>query len=432
MTEFGLEPSERDGWRVVVAPEGFQLWKGMPQTTLLIRDPKNRHAQDVAWFSTRPVAEMYAAERTTPQKRALAYEFSALRPLWLIDLLNPENLARILDSKKTKTAPGGGEEADIFRATTGFRISLEEQVSILRKHRGDKAVGVRPDARVGRASVSTYLDRVMANVLCRAVPSWVDGYYASATEAWVFPEAYPTQFLHEEICLCRSLHKIERSVLGVVPDYVGCQGAVSVKDGVVRKYSLSLEGIEREWHASEALRRLPAPPGMFALWDSREEKDGVVILSRSPPMPHDGWDYLLQCPSRDVMPWVARAEATLDFLKRARILHWDTRLANWLVTPEGHPLLSDFGTMRWIDEPAAPAVARRNFAEDVDLKALYIWLLAVALHRRHGPLLAHLKARVPFATLPRAVLRAADVSRILEGMLSPEFKAWQRAYFRTS
>lgn len=329
------------GYTIVNIPVGFHLWKGMRKTNLLTSDPLNYRAQQLAYFSTEPVATTYESEVSGDTKK---YEFITLKPLKLLVLLNNQNLKLILKKAiKDKYEP---EHIKAFMATTGIGMTYEQQIKYFEGIREiqlleiPKAkINIGPGAIVGttkndihRVSVHTPTDKLMAELICKITN--LDGYIAPNTPTFIVNPKYPLPYLQEEIMICKQATNIEITVGGVIPDFIGLQGYIIMdkqnnivkkyynhykykdlleRDIVMAKYSHSLEGIVKTKFI--------------------KENNNFVFISKIYDSNLE--DYLIKniekISERELELIVKRCSYIINELNKKKILHHDTHLRNFLI-----------------------------------------------------------------------------------------------------
>jgi hypothetical protein len=417
----------RSGLRYCVLPAGHRLFKGMPRTRYTVADPRNKHAAHLAWFSSHEVAATYAVERG-----GFAYEFTALRPLKLLVIHDENNLKYIYDRAAAAGVPR--DALDTFRATTGYATNLDEQAAFFEARKPGQLLVRRPPALdhtekggMGelapphRVSVGTAMDRVMAGLICRFGPSWLDGYIGFTVPTAIVLRQYPLPFLQEEVCLCTQKDNIEVSFGGEIPDALGLQGGVKLEDGRALKYFLDPAVSAREWRVSQHLAKaVPDADSYFALWESRRP-DGVL---ERVAFPEDGRAFLLRATEEQALRYVAYMLKALDALEAAGVLHWDLNPGNVLVTAEGLPRIADFGTAQFVHDPGTDPAARVQFAQHLDRRKFLASLLPFAVFRRMARVLGLLKAQMPawYASIPSRLLRPRRSFEETRAALEPFLK----------
>lgn len=348
---------------VVHIPIGFHLWKGMRKTNLLTSDPLNYRAQQLAWFSTEPVATTYESEVTGDTKK---YEFVTLKPLKLIVLLNNNNLKLIL--KKALKEKYDIEHIKSFMATTGIGMTIDEQIDYFKSIREigtnpiPKAkISIGPGAIVGtskwdihRVSVHTSTDRLMAELICKV--TGLDGYIASNTPTFIVNPKYPLLYLQEEIMICKQATNIEITIGGIIPDFIGLQGYIVIdkKEGIVKKYYNNYKYrdlLERDIVMSKHSHSLEG----IVKTKFIKEDDKFVFISKLYNSNLE--DYLIKNLSKitemELKLIVKRCTHIINELHKKRILHHDTHLRNFLIieNPEHNPgelpYTIDLGDFGW-------------------------------------------------------------------------------------
>jgi hypothetical protein len=341
------------GFTIVNIPVGFQLWKGMKKTNRLTSDPLNYRAQQLAWFSTEPVATTYESEVSGDTRK---YEFSTLKPLKLLVLLNNTNLKLIL--KKALKEKYDVEAITAFMATTGMGMTIDEQIEYFKGIREigtnpiPKAkISIGPGATVGtskwdihRVSVHTSTDRLMAQLICNI--TGLDGYIASNTPTFIINPKYPLKFLQEEIMICKQASNIEVTFGGVIPDFMGYQGYIIMDKSskVVYKHIIAKGDkhiIEREIVAS----KYNNIDGLVKTHVRKEECNEFIFMSKLYDTNLE--DYLIKnletITEEKLDNIVNRCNFIFSQLRKHKILHYDASLKNFFVI--NHKIdLGDYGT----------------------------------------------------------------------------------------
>lgn len=369
---------------IVTLPEGYRLFKGMPKASYTVRDVRNLAANHIAWFGSREVATTYSQERN-----GMVYEFIALRPLKLLVLGNTENLEYVDDRIEDP------EQRLYFRATTGYKMTVDEQEAFFRHMVGRVRNNLRrrpgePPKGYHRVSVSTYADTQMATAICAA--TGLDGYIAYETPTFLYNQLYPLETIQEEICLCSQRSAIEFVFGETIPDALGYSSYLVFEDHFVHKYlmpnSNSAATFEAEIVASQQLAK---HSHLFVTYTST---DAIDLRLTSPRQREDAESWLLReyetVTRADLQGLLDSAEAVFSVLDEERILHWDAVPRNFLIDVDGAFRLSDFGTTRVLDHNYLTLQLTPNleqqFNMQVDRKTFYVWLLCYAVaFRRVSP-----------------------------------------------
>jgi hypothetical protein len=343
---------EESGYTVVHIPIGFKLWKGMRKTNRLTSDPLNYRAQQLAYFSTEPVATTYESEVSGDTKK---YEFTTLKPLKLLVLLNNQNLKLIL--KKAINEKYDTEHIAAFMATTGIGISMEQQIEYFKSIREielldfpKSKISIGSDAIVGttkndihRVSIHTPTDKIMAELICKITK--LDGYIASNTPTFIVNPKYPLSYLQEEIMICKQAKNIEITVGGIVPDFIGYQGYIIIDkpSKTVSKHIISKSDnhvLEREI----VITKYNDIDGLVKTF-AKKQGDDYVFISKLYDSNLE--DYLIKNVEKmsesklDII--VKRCNYIFFQLRKHKILHYDTSLKNFFII-NNRIDLGDYGT----------------------------------------------------------------------------------------
>lgn len=354
---------EESGYTVVHIPVGFHIWKGMKKTNLLTSDPLNYRAQQLAYFSTEPVATTYESEVSGDTKK---YEFVTLKPLKLLALLNNNNLKLIL--KKAIKEKYDPEAIKVFMATTGIGMTFEQQIEYFKKidkiqtfdfpkakiNAGLNSIVGTSKGDIHRVSIDTKTDKIMAELICNITK--LDGYIASNTPTFIVNPRYPLTFLQEEIMICKQASNIEITIGGVIPDFIGLQGYIIIdkKEGIVKKYYNHYKYkdlLERDIVMAKHSHFLE---GIVKTKFVKEDNKFVFI---SKLYDSNLEDYLIKNLSKitenELELIVIRCSYIINNLHKKKILHHDTHLRNFLIIsnpdhkPEELPYTIDLGDFGW-------------------------------------------------------------------------------------
>lgn len=425
-------------WHTVEVPRGYVLYKAMQRTDQLLQSPDHPHATKVSWYSTKAVADLYA----TQSGQWVTYEFQTLKPLQLLLLSDSYNLRRLHAAIHKH---GSEAELTVFRATTGLGWTYEQQASYFReafKDRKPLAFLPMPTSRMKvwtrtytgpaaedlhRVSVSFELDRELAALVCKYAPG-LDGYICHNVPTFIVKKAYvdrslPVQYLHEEVMLCRQASAVEFSVAGYIPSYMGFQGAIVVDQDAHRITKVLPKGhspSQHEVRTNKYLQMLRDMPRYFALYDEVDttSHSDYVKLSR-PFYASDLQDYLAhpQRTDAEVFAAVAQVYGILDVCKRIRLLHYDTKLRNFLVSQDGSVRLGDFGGSAVMNAHVAKTEPFKitYFNNNTDLKNFHCHLVRLCLQKTH--LHALLNVLVTMEPLLKLIVDGPDFSCKFRGFM---------------
>lgn len=408
---------------IVELPANYKLYKGMRRTKWTTADPLNVWAQKPAWFSTKEVADIYAAQLRGMAKDNKTYCFTTLKPLRLLVLLNHENLDRLF-------AEGAKLELDLtpLHATLGWGWTWEHQLKFIQNWRlvnrpelppllaldpPDPPLKLTTHLKIGpeathfrRVSISTDLDREMALLICKITK--LDGYIAYPTPIhFIDPRFEKTSDItHEEILICRQPHHVEiipegSSAFAALPDFIGYQGAIYIDQEarVVNKLLVNPTShlIEREKVMAALSRKIP---GCLPYEYTYDEAHNSHILQS--PLCDMSLERYLQLnletlTSKFMRHLIDQVKLTLNrHLRNERVFHGDPSLANWFINLKPGPtlFLGDFGTSIQItheyldpyNQSDAAGYARKGWQEYHDWCFFLLCLTIFAtMHYKQAP-----------------------------------------------